>query len=51
MFRSLWEAEPLPRGELAETIKQQQYEITQLKTENLFLKKKLVEAARQGFKL
>ena len=38
-------------GELAETIKQQQYEITQLKTENLFLKKKLVEAARQGFKL
>ncbi|MBO7639065.1 MAG: MinD/ParA family protein, partial [Treponema sp.] len=38
-------------GELAETIKQQQYEITQLKTENLFLKKKLVEAARQGFKI
>ncbi len=38
-------------GELAETIKQQQYEITQLKTENLFLKKKLVDAARQGYKI
>lgn len=36
-------------GELAETIKTQQYEINQLKSENLLLKSKLVKAAKQGF--
>lgn len=38
-------------GELAETIKTQSYEITQLRKENLLLKSKLVQAANQGFKL
>jgi flagellar biosynthesis protein FlhG len=38
-------------GELAETIKTQQYELTQLKKENLLLKSKLVQAASQGFKI
>lgn len=38
-------------SELAETIKQQQFEITALKNENTMLKKKLVDAAKQGYKL
>lgn len=38
-------------GELAETIKTQQYEINQLKNENLLLKSKIVSAAKQGFKV
>lgn len=41
----------LTMGELAETIKQQQFELTQLKNENTLLKKKLLEAAKQGFKI
>ncbi len=41
----------LTTGELAEAIKQQQFELTQLKKENLLLKKKLIDAARQGFKI
>lgn len=41
----------LSMGELAETIKTQQYEITQLRNENLLLKSKLVRAAQQGFKI
>jgi len=41
----------LTTGELAEAIKQQQFEITQLKKENLLLKKKLVDAARHGYKI
>ncbi|MBP5252116.1 MAG: AAA family ATPase [Treponema sp.] len=41
----------LTPGELAETLKQQQYEITRLKNENTLLKKKLLDAAAQGFKL
>src|SRR5574344_1846450 len=41
----------LTMGELAETIKTQQYELTQLRNENLLLKSKLVKAAQQGFKL
>ncbi|MDD5790409.1 MAG: P-loop NTPase [Spirochaetia bacterium] len=41
----------LNMGELAETIKTQQYEINQLRNENLLLKSKLVKAASQGFKL
>lgn len=41
----------LTLGELAETIKQQQYELTQLKNENTLLKKKLLDAAKQGFKI
>lgn len=38
-------------SELAETIKSQQYEITQLKKENLLLRTKLVKAASEGFKV
>lgn len=38
-------------GELSEMIKTQQYEITQLKKENMLLKSKLVRAAKQGFKV
>ena len=38
-------------GELAETIKTQQFELTQLKKENILLKSKLVQAAAQGFKV
>ena len=41
----------LTMGELAEAIKQQQFELTQIKKENLLLKKKLLDAARQGFKI
>ncbi len=41
----------LTMGELAETLRQQQYEITTLKNENTLLKKKLLEAADQGFKV
>lgn len=41
----------LTPGELAETLKQQQYEITSLKNENNMLRKKLLEAAAQGFKV
>lgn len=41
----------LSMGELAETIKTQQYEINQLRNENLLLKSKLVKAAEQGFKV
>lgn len=38
-------------GELAETIRTQQYEITSLRNENTLLKKKLLSAAEQGFKV
>lgn len=38
-------------GELSEMIKTQQYELTQLKKENILLKSKLVKAAEQGFKV
>lgn len=41
----------LTTGELAEAIKQQQFEITQLKKENILLKKKLIDAARKGYKV
>ena len=41
----------LTMGEIAETFKQQQFELTALKNENTLLKKKLLEAARQGFKV
>ncbi len=41
----------LTTSELAETIKTQQYELNALRSENLLLKKKLVEAAKQGFKV
>ncbi len=39
----------LSSGELAEMVKTQQYEITQLRKENQLLKTKLVKAASQGF--
>ncbi len=38
-------------SELGEMIKTQQYELTQLKNENILLKSKLVRAAKQGFKV
>lgn len=41
----------LSQGELAEIIKQQQFELTQLRNENLLLKSKIVKAANQGFKV
>jgi len=41
----------LTMGELAETLKSQQYEITSLKNENALLKKKLLDAAKQGYKV
>ena len=39
----------LSMGELAEMVKNQQYEITQLRKENALLKSKLISAAKQGF--
>lgn len=41
----------LSSGEMAEMIKAQSYEITQLKKENQLLKSKLLKAAEQGFKI
>lgn len=41
----------LTMNELAETIKTQQYEISQLKKENLLLKSKIVKAISQGFSI
>lgn len=41
----------LTTGELAETIRNQQFEINTLRNENNLLKKKLITAARQGFKI
>jgi flagellar biosynthesis protein FlhG len=41
----------LTMGELAEAFKTQQYEITQLRKENLLLKSKILKAHEQGFRL
>ena len=41
----------LTKGELIETVKSQQYEISVLKKENNLLKKKLLSASRQGYKI
>lgn len=41
----------LSTSELAEMIKTQQYEITQLRKENQLFKSKLLKAAQQGFKI
>lgn len=41
----------LTTAELADTIKAQQYEITQLRKENVLLKSKIVKAHAQGFRL
>ncbi len=41
----------LSQGDLIETIRTQQMDIRTLKTENRFLKKKIVEAAEQGFEV
>lgn len=40
----------LTMGDVAEVIKAQQYEITQLKKENNLLKRKIVKASEQGFR-
>ncbi len=41
----------LTKGELIETVKSQQYEISVIKKENNLLKKKLLKASEQGFKI
>ena len=41
----------LTHGDLIETVKSQQFEISKLKKENSFIKMKLSQAAAQGFKL
>jgi flagellar biosynthesis protein FlhG len=41
----------LTQGDLIDTIKAQQYDISSLKKENRFLKSKLLKAAEQGFEL
>ena len=41
----------LTQGDLVETIRMQQFEITALKKENRFIKKKIVDAAGQGFRV
>jgi flagellar biosynthesis protein FlhG len=41
----------LSMSDLAETIKSQQYEINQLRKENLLYKTKLIKAVEQGFKI
>ncbi|HNY17725.1 MAG TPA: P-loop NTPase [Treponemataceae bacterium] len=41
----------LSMGDLAETIKSQQYEISVLRKENLLLKNKIAQALQQGFRL
>ena len=41
----------LSMGDLVETIKSQQFEIGQLKSEALLLKKRLLKAVREGFKV
>ncbi len=41
----------LTMGELAETLKSLQYEITSLKNENALLKKKLLDASKRGYKV
>lgn len=41
----------LTTGELIETIKMQNYELTQIRKENNMLKAKLIRASKQGFKL
>jgi flagellar biosynthesis protein FlhG len=38
-------------GDLMETVKTQQFEISQLKKENLLLKSKIVKAIQAGLKL
>jgi flagellar biosynthesis protein FlhG len=41
----------MSQGDLIETVKSQQFEISKLKKENNFLKSKLTNALRQGFKV
>lgn len=41
----------LTTGELVELLKQQHYELTQLRNENNLLKKKLVDAAKKGYRV
>ena len=41
----------LSMNDLGETIKSQQYEITQLRKENTLLKSKILKAVQQGFKI
>ena len=41
----------LTTGELADTIRAQQYDITQLRNENMLLKRKLLKAIQQGYRV
>jgi len=41
----------LTQGDLVETVRMQQYEISQLRKENQFLKSKMAKALSQGFKV
>ena len=48
-LEDLLQSGALSMGDLVETVKSQQFEISQLKKENQLLKTKLVRAAREGF--
>jgi flagellar biosynthesis protein FlhG len=48
-LESILHSGSLSKGELIETVKSQQYEISTLRKENNLLKSKLVKAAEQGF--
>ncbi|MDC7226202.1 MAG: P-loop NTPase [Spirochaetales bacterium] len=50
-LESLLHSGALTKGELIETVKSQQYEISVLRKENNLLKKKLLNASEQGFKI
>ena len=50
-LEDLLQSGALTTGDLLETIKNQQLEITALRKENMFIKSRLTKAAQQGFKL
>jgi len=50
-LENLLQSGALTKGELIDTVKSQQYELSVLKKENNLLKSKLVSASRQGFKI
>ncbi len=50
-LESLLHSGALTKGELIETVKSQQYEISVLRKENNLLKSKLIKASEQGYKI
>ncbi|MDC7126353.1 MAG: AAA family ATPase [Spirochaetales bacterium] len=50
-LEAMFHSGALTKGELIETVKSQQFEISALKKENNLLKHKLLKASQQGFKL